>query len=205
MSPRIGRGTGNTAGLSLRSSRFLSNRWGPPQTLWAPVALPAKDSRGSPSFGRTERLDGCGRLPTLRLSADRRGVGRGWCGGCSSGGRPGSSRRAGRPRLDHGAGAALRCGRTDHRLWITDHRLWILAECRRFEPLYVIMRDESGKRQGGSKGRPLRGLAGGFGRRGFGRGRRMDDPVIKQTLKGVDCVPDQYECSRQAARRACPT
>jgi hypothetical protein len=37
MSPRIGRGTGNTAGLSLRSSRFLSNRWGPPHTrVFAP-------------------------------------------------------------------------------------------------------------------------------------------------------------------------
>ena len=32
ISPRIGRGTGNTAGRSLKSPRFLSSRWGPPQT-----------------------------------------------------------------------------------------------------------------------------------------------------------------------------
>src|SRR5689334_24845298 len=30
--PRIGRDIGNTAGLSLKSPRFLSSRWGPPQT-----------------------------------------------------------------------------------------------------------------------------------------------------------------------------
>src|ERR1019366_10189637 len=28
---QIGRGTGNAVGLSLKSPRFLSNRWGPPQ------------------------------------------------------------------------------------------------------------------------------------------------------------------------------
>jgi hypothetical protein len=33
MLPRIGRDTGNTAGLSLKSARFLSNRWGPPHLL----------------------------------------------------------------------------------------------------------------------------------------------------------------------------
>src|SRR5690242_11485613 len=30
--PRIGRDIGNAAGLSLKSPRFLSSRWGPPQT-----------------------------------------------------------------------------------------------------------------------------------------------------------------------------
>ena len=38
-SPRIGRDTGNTAGLSLKSPRFLSNRWGPPQWV-VPCTLP---------------------------------------------------------------------------------------------------------------------------------------------------------------------
>src|SRR5689334_15259086 len=33
--PRIGRDIGNAAGLSLKSPRFLSSRWGPPQFAWA--------------------------------------------------------------------------------------------------------------------------------------------------------------------------